>query len=296
MTTQSQTKPIGDTTSATPTPFEDRYAEVGGVRLHYLDYGTEGRAPMLCVHGGAASAHWFDYVAGAFNTNYHVRALDQRGHGDSAWVDPPAYAYADYAADINRFVQKLDLRDFVLIGHSMGGMVSLFYTSRYPGRVKKLVVVDTSIKLSEERLNSMRDRGSRAGTEYKSREELISRFKLRPGTLAPKDIVDSIAGHSARQFPDGVWRHKFDRSVYAIREAIDGLPFWKEVKIPVLLIKGDRSERITPEIYAAVKERCPQVELAEVANSDHHITLDNPTGFVAAVKPFLARSTEVQSS
>jgi pimeloyl-ACP methyl ester carboxylesterase len=56
----------------------------------------------------------------------------------------------------------------------------------------------------------------------------------------------------------------------------------------VLLVKGDRSERITPEIYAAVKARCPQVGLAEVAHSDHHITLDNPAGFVAAVKPFLA--------
>lgn len=289
MSTQSPTKPTIDTSAAAPAPFADRYVEVGGLRLHYLDYGTAGRRHMLCVHGGAASAHWFDYVAGAFSADYHVLALDLRGHGDSAWADPPAYAYADYAADVCRFVEQLDLRDFVLIGHSMGGMVCLMYATRYPGRVKKLVVVDTAIKLSEERLGAMRDRGSRAGTEYKSREELISRFKLRPTTLAPKDIVHQVAGHSARRFPNGTWQHKFDRNVYAIREAIDGMPFWKEVKIPALLIKGDRSERITPEIQAAVKERCPQVELAEVAGSDHHVTLDNPAGFVAAVKPFLAR-------
>jgi pimeloyl-ACP methyl ester carboxylesterase len=289
MSTQSQTRPVSSSPSPDPAPFEDRYVDAGGLRLHYLDYGTQGRPAMLCVHGGAASAHWFDYVAGAFSAGYHVRALDQRGHGDSAWVDPPAYAYSDYAADLNAFVEKLDLRDFDLIGHSMGGMVSLFYTARYPGRVRKLVVVDTSIKLSEERLNSMRERGAREGTQYKSRDELISRFRLRPGTSAPKDIVDRIAGFSARQFPNGSWQHKFDRNVYAIRESIDGLPFWKEVKIPALLVKGDRSERITPEIYAAVKERCPQVELAEVAGSDHHITLDNPAGFVAAVKPFLSR-------
>ena len=290
MSTQSQTNPASSIETATPAPFEDRYVDAGGVRLHYLDYGTAGRPPMLCVHGGAASAHWFDYVAGAFSADYHVRALDLRGHGDSAWVDPPAYAYADYAADLSRVVEKLDLRDFVLVGHSMGGMVSLVYTARYPGRVRKLIVVDTSIKLAEERLNSMRERGSRAGTDYRSREELISRFRLRPTTLAPKDIVDKIAGYSARRFADGVWRHKFDRSVYAIRESLDGLPFWNEVKVPALLVKGDRSERITPEIYAAVRERCPQVELAEVANSDHHITLDNPAGFVQAVRPFVARN------
>ena len=288
MTSQTTAKTRTASVTAEPAPFQDRDIEVGGVRLHYLDYGTAGRHPLLCIHGGAASAHWFDYVAGAFTGDYHVRALDQRGHGDSAWVDPPAYAYADYAADINRVVEKLDLRDFYLIGHSMGGMVSLVYTATYPGRVKKLVVVDTSIKLSEERLGSMRERGSRAGTQYKSREDLVSRFRLRPSTVAPKEIVQRIAGYSAKQLPHGAWQHKFDRNVYAIREAIDGLPFWKSVKIPVLLVKGDRSERITPEIYAAVKARCPQVGLAEVAHSDHHITLDNPAGFVAAVKPFLA--------
>ena len=287
--TRFHTTTADDTAIATPAPYEDRDIEMGGVRLHYLDYGTAGRFPLLCIHGGAASAHWFDYVAGAFTGDFHVRALDLRGHGDSAWVNPPAYAYADYAADINRVVEKLELTDFHLIGHSMGGMVSLVYNATYPGRVKKLVVVDTSIKLSEERLNSMRDRGSRAGTEYKSREELISRFKLRPSTRAPKEIVHSIAAHSAKQFSNGTWQHKFDRNVYAIREAIDGLPFWKSVKIPALLVKGELSERITPEIHAAVKERCPQVEFAEVAGSDHHVTLDNPAGFVEAVKPFLAR-------
>ena len=63
--------------------------EAGGLKLHYLDYGTAGRPPMLCVHGGAAHAHWFDFVAAGFNADYHVRALDPRGHGDSAWSDPP---------------------------------------------------------------------------------------------------------------------------------------------------------------------------------------------------------------
>src|SRR6185369_2612612 len=112
MSTQSQTKTTGRTAAATPAPYEEHDIEVGGVRLHYLDYGTAGRRPLLCIHGGAASAHWFDYVADAFTGDYHMRAVDLRGHGDSAWVNPPNYAYADYAADIHRLVEKLDLRDF----------------------------------------------------------------------------------------------------------------------------------------------------------------------------------------
>ena len=69
-------------------------------RLHYLDYGTAGKPAMLCLHGGAAHGHWFDFIAGGLTPGYHVRALDQRGHGDSAWVTPPAYTYEDYAGDL----------------------------------------------------------------------------------------------------------------------------------------------------------------------------------------------------
>jgi pimeloyl-ACP methyl ester carboxylesterase len=292
MTTLSRIETRIDTPVAgsQPAHYVDRFVQAGPLRLHYLDYGKEGRTPILCVHGGAAHAHWFDYVAGSFNGDHHVLALDLRGHGDSAWVDPPAYSYEDYASDLARVAEALDLRDFVLIGHSMGGMVSLLYATRYPGRVKKLVVVDTSINLSEDRINAMRERGSRPGTDYASRGELIARFRLRPGsTLATHEVVHYVAGYGARQFPDGVWRHKFDRSVYAIREKLDGMPLWGQVKIPALLVKGGRSERVTPEIQAEVKRRCPHVEFAEVANSDHHVTLDNPSGFVQAVKGFLAR-------
>ena len=291
MTMQTQSEAI-IAASAVPDPaaYTDQHVDAGGLRLHYLDYGTRGRTPMLCVHGGAAHGHWFDYVAPGFNADYHVRALDQRGHGESAWADPPSYAYADYAADLDKVAKELDLRDFVLIGHSMGGMVSLYYASHYPGRVKRLVIVDTSINLGEDRLAAMRERGSRQGTAYATRDELVSRFRLRPGsTLATPEVVRRIAGFSALQQPDGRWLHRFDRKVYGTRERLDGTPLWSKIKIPALLVKGDRSERITPQIHAAVKERCPHVELVEIANSDHHVTLDNPAGFVAAVGDFLTR-------
>jgi hypothetical protein len=45
-----------------PAPFENRFIEANGVRLRYLDYGTAGLTPMLCLHGGAVNAHWFDFV------------------------------------------------------------------------------------------------------------------------------------------------------------------------------------------------------------------------------------------
>jgi pimeloyl-ACP methyl ester carboxylesterase len=274
-----------------PAAYVDRFVEAGALKLHYQDFGTAGKPTLVCLHGGAAHGHWFDFVAPGLLADHHVLAFDQRGHGDSAWAEPPAYSYQDYAADLDKVAAKLDLRGFTLIGHSMGGMVALVYAATYPGRMKKLVIVDTSLNLSEERLSAMRDVGQRGGSSYATREDLVARYKLRPGnSLAPMEIQRHIAGYSAKQFPDGGWRHKFDRRVYALREKMDGMPLWDRVKVPALLVRGDRSQRITPEIYAAVQARAPQVELVSVADSDHHVPLDNPAGFVQAVRPFLTKA------
>ena len=272
-----------------PAAYTSRFVEAGGLRLHYLDYGTPGLPPMLCVHGGAAHAHWFDFVAPGLRRNYHVRSLDQRGHGDSAWAGSPVYTYERYAADLAAVVEKLELHDFVLIGHSMGGMVSLVYAATYPGRVGKLIVADTTLRMGEERLSAMRERGSREGSKYTSREELVARFRLLPpGTTAATEVIHHLARNAGRQFNDGSWRHKFDRNVYATRESRNGLPLWDRIAIPALLVKGGLSQRITPEISAEVQARCPQVKLAEIPHSDHHVMLDNPPAFVDAVMAFLA--------
>ena len=277
-------------TAPEPAPFTSRFIEVNGIKLHYLDYGTEGRRPMLCLHGGAVNAHWFDFVAGAFTGDYHVRALDHRGHGDSGRAEPPDYRYQSYASDVAAVVEKLDLRDFDLVGHSMGGLVSLVYAATYPGRVKRMVVIDSTLRARPDRIATLHQVGNREGSNYATNEEFIARFKVRPeGTQAVPEIIRYLAGFGGRQGADGRWRHKFDRNVYSTREFLDIMPHWDRVKIPALLVKGGLSDRITPDIYDEIKSRAPQVELVEVPGSEHHVTLDNPTGFIEVVKAFLAR-------
>jgi pimeloyl-ACP methyl ester carboxylesterase len=279
--------------SPSPAPHTSRHIQANGLELHYLDYGTEGRPPMLCLHGGAVNAHWFDFVAGAFTADYHVRALDQRGHGDSARAEPPQYGYDNYASDVNQVIEKLDLRDLVLVGHSMGGMVSLVHAATYPGRVKALVVIDSTLRATADRVASLHEIGNREGSNYATNEEFIERFRVRPeGTQAAPGIIRYLAERGGRQGVDGRWRHKFDRNVYSRRELIDIPPLWDRVKIPVLLVKGGLSNRITPDIYEDIKARAPQVEMAEVPMSEHHVTLDNPTDFTRVVKAFLARQSQ----
>jgi pimeloyl-ACP methyl ester carboxylesterase len=269
-------------------PYTSRHVDVAGLRLHYLDYGTAGRPTILCVHGGAAHSHWFDFVAGGLTDRFRVLSLDQRGHGESAWADPPEYSYDRYAADIDAFVHALDLRNFVLIGHSMGGTVSLLYASRHPGRMSKLVVVDSTLQMTEERVANLRTVGTRSGSSYATREEFLARYRLRPAeTPAAPEVIHHLAQRSGRQSEDGTWRHKFDRAVYARRESIDGGPLWRHIKVPAMLVKGGISDRITPQVLATIRTACPHVAFAEVPGASHHVTLDNPDGFVEAVRPFL---------
>jgi pimeloyl-ACP methyl ester carboxylesterase len=270
-----------------PAPYADATVEVAGLKLHVQDYGTAGKPAMLCVHGGAAHAHWFDFVAAGFTANYHVRAVDLRGHGDSGWDTSvtPDYSYQRYAADLHELTDKLDLRDFILIGHSMGGVVSTVYAGTYPGRAKAFILVDSTVAMPPERIADMQARGSREGRSYADRDELVAHYKVRPGgSTADPRIIRHLAMNSGRRFDDGRWRYKFDRNVYATRERMDSYPFWDNIKIPAMLMKGGRSERITPEVIAGVKARAPQVEIAEVPNADHHVTLDNPQGFIEALK------------
>ena len=181
------------------------FIEANGVKLHYLDYGSTERRPILCVHGGAAHAHWFDFVAPGFTPDHHVFSLDLRGHGDSAWADPQTYSFATYAADINAIVEQLNLRDFVLIGHSMGGMVSLLYAATYPGRVGQLVIVDTIMLMPLDRVLRMREFGARPARSYASQEELVARYRLEPATaqMAAPEVIRHMASHSGRQAPTG---------------------------------------------------------------------------------------------
>ena len=265
------------------------FVEANGVKLHYLDYGTAGRRPMLCVHGGAAHAHWFDFIAPGLTQDHHVYSLDLRGHGDSARADPHTYSWKTYAEDINALVEKLDLRDFVLIGHSMGGMVSLVYAAAHPGRMSRLVIVDTIMLMPMERVTRMREFGAMPAKSYATQEELIARYRLEGGEtqMAAPEVIHHMAMHSGRQDADGRWRHKADRRVYANFQQIAGVPLWDKVKVPALVIKGEHSTRYTPALLAEVRARAPQVQMAEVSASDHHITLDNPRGFVDVVQKFL---------
>src|SRR2546425_11982613 len=84
--------------------YQDRYITVNGLRLHYLDWGSLDKPPFIMLHGISRVAHQFDHIALEFQRDYHVMAIDMRGHGDSAWSPDAAYLVEDYVKDLEAFV------------------------------------------------------------------------------------------------------------------------------------------------------------------------------------------------
>ena len=89
--------------------------------FHYLEWGQPGNPLIVMLHGGSQQAHSWDFVSLPLSEDYHIIALDQRGHGDSDWAADGDYTVEAHQGDIDGFVAALGLSNFHLIGHSMAG-------------------------------------------------------------------------------------------------------------------------------------------------------------------------------
>lgn len=135
---------VGEVTSALSAKAEvKRIALRTGVTLSYLEQGDRQGPPVVFLHGFTASHRHFDLNLPIFPREFHVFALDLRGHGDSDKPDC-CYSHADFVADVIAFMDALSLRHVALVGHSMGSLIAHEIAVDYPGRVEKLVLMGSA--------------------------------------------------------------------------------------------------------------------------------------------------------
>ena len=116
------------------------WADIGELKVRYLDWGGEG-APLLALHGLASSAHWYDIVAPMLRDRYHIYAPDQRGHGQTTSATS-GYDWQTLSRDLDRLLDHIGLDEVSVMGHSWGGNVATNFAANYPGRVKRLIMID----------------------------------------------------------------------------------------------------------------------------------------------------------
>ena len=273
---------------------QDKYLDADGLRLHYLDWGHEGARPMLLLHGFSGHAHTWDTLAAALCDEFHVLALDQRGHGDSAWAPDGAYTVDDHVSDIAAFHDQLMLDPVLLIGLSMGGRNAIMFTGVHPGKVEKLVIVDIGPDIDPRGAERVRRMAAEAPEEFASLDEAMTYLKSYYTHTADAALRHRVE-HGLKRLPNGKYTWKYDKLLRDQRRqgttpTVDLWPVVRRIKVPTLIMRGSESDIFTLDTAKRMQELIPGSRFVEIQGAGHAIPAAAPEAFEQAVREFLAAS------
>ncbi len=271
----------------------DGYLDLNGLRFHYLDWGNQGRRPFLLLHGFMAHAHVWDEFASVARPNYHVLALDQRGHGESQWSAARAYTIDNHFLDLSAFVEALQLPPLILMGHSMGGRNALFYAASNPQKIAGLILVDARPGNHPAAVEALRQQMLSLPLLANSLDEVGRAVQSLYPSLS-LEICLGLARHGYKQEPNGQYVPKYDRRMGLDSErsgyaAEDLWPFLKNVACRTLIVRGEKSPFLSLEDARKMIDLLPQAELTEIPQATHLPMQENPRGFAKVVLDFLNR-------
>ncbi len=258
------------------------------MRLALHEWGEPGSPRVVCLHGVRSHGRHFAPLAAALSA-YHVLAPDLLGHGNSPW-EPPW----DIGAHVDAVVETVGARESVLIGHSFGGRLAFEIAARAPKLVPRLVLLDPAILLPGHVALAAAE-NARVDASYVSFDELIERrFDESQLHFAPRElVVEDLASH-VEIGDDGRLRYRFCQSavVAAYGEMASAPPRFEDVRVPTLLVLGERS--YLPYDHLLDAHRSALGDLLEVAvvRGGHSVLWDALHETSAAISEFLARQAQ----
>jgi esterase len=268
---------------------------VGRMRLHYLDWGIAGRRPIVFLHGAALNAHTWDVVCLMLRQQYHCYALDQRGHGESAWAEDADYSGEAHRGDIEAFVDYLGLDQFVLVGHSMGGFNAFNYAFHHSQRLAALVLVDAGPSMLAKGAKRIVDFVTQTA-ELDSLEEVMEKAIAFNPRRDPRLLRRSLL-HNFRQSPTGKWLRKTDLRIWhgslnreEERERLkERFRHAARVRCPALIVRGGLSDAFTAEDAQKLATDFSDGHYAQVGDAGHTVQGDNPRVLVQVLSQFLGK-------
>ncbi len=268
---------------------ESREVEVEAATIHYQRWGDPAAPGLVLVHGGAAHARWWDHLAPFLASGYHVVAPDLSGHGDSDRREryhPETWAHEVMAVVADAGVAGPP----VLVGHSMGGFVSIVAAARYGDELAGAVIVDSPVRRPDPEVQESRSgRMFRAPKTYPTLDEAVEHFHLvPPQPVVTPYVVDHVARHSLRE-TDAGWTWKFDPHVFAGFSPFMFGDYLAEARCRMAVIHGELSPIVDRDITDYMSELLGRnAPFVEIPQAYHHLILDQPLAFVAATRALLA--------
>lgn len=262
------------------------------MELFYREYG-EG-IPLLILHGLYGSSDNWLSIARELSETYRVILPDQRNHGQSP--HDPVHNYKAMSEDLHELVVDLDIDEFILAGHSMGGKTASFFARRWPGMLSGLVIIDISpFKAGpEDKIsNSIHERLLKRMTEtdlslIKNREEahniftdIISSVKVR------NFILKNLHRDKKGNFEWKINPHNLYDNLENIFDGLE-IPLSGNVDpvtgFPVYFLRAMESDYISDKDYGPIQKVFPAAEIIEVPGSSHWIHAEKPEVIIKLFK------------
>jgi pimeloyl-ACP methyl ester carboxylesterase len=241
---------------------------------------------LVLLHGGAQNAHTWDTVALALGRA--LIAVDQPGHGHSAWREDLDYSPHSMAKSVALAVERLAPRAAAVVGTSMGGITSIALAAHRPDLVRRLVLVDVTPGPHSGRAVASIHAFVGGPESFASFDEILKRTIEFNPTRTESSLRRGVT-HNAKQLPDDTWTWRYDRRR---REgaATDFTELWDElasVRVPVMLLRGVRSDVVSDEHVARLRAMHPDARVETVEGSGHSIQGDRPLELARLVSEFV---------
>jgi len=271
------------------------------LKLQFWDWGSEGKPVLILVHGGLDHARSWDWVAKALREDFHVYALDLRGHGNSAWAPGALYSVAEHVLDLSALADIIKGFPIHIIGHSLGAVVTLLYAGTYPERVRKLVAIEgvglppvrRPQQAPSERMRKwierVREAEQRTPHSYLDLASAVARMKEANPFLSD-EVAQHLTLHGTNWNADGSIIWKFDN--FARLPAPYGMNVAELsavlscVRAPSLLFWGRESFALDPDESpetAALRDRT----VVKVEHAGHWVHHDQLEVFLRETRRFL---------
>ncbi len=274
---------------------ERTFVEVEGAKVELLAWGERGQPGLMFLHGGAAHADWWSFIAPFLARDRRVVASTFTGMGRSGWRD--AYRFDQFVREARaagRAGGAFDAGPPVVVGHSFGGRVALGLSRDFGDELLGAVMVDPPFFAPQNIRPPSPPRPSRARRVQHSLAAIVARFRLMPPQ--PCDnlyILDYIARRSVREVLDEHgkpgWALSFDPHFWEKFTRIDTLAIVAGARRPLALVRGAKSQLFQAAdaayLMSLLAPGSPQVEIPE---AEHHVMIDQPLAFVSALRALLA--------
>jgi pimeloyl-ACP methyl ester carboxylesterase len=274
------------------------------LRLHYVDWGNPGAAPLILLHGGRDHCRNWDWVAQDLRSEYHIIAPDLRGHGDSAYSPSGDYSMSAFVYDLAQLIHRQHLAPVRIVAHSLGGAISLRYAGTYPEYVSRLVAIEglgpSPAMQAKRRELSVEDRmrrwiederalAGRLPRRYASIDDALARMQAENKHLTPEQ-ARYLTIHGVSQNEDGTFSWKFDNYIRSF-SPVDLTPediakLWSNISCPTLLVLGQESWASNPAEDGRL-DHFTNARVSAYEHAGHWVHHDRLEAFVAETREFL---------